>query len=139
MDRVDDAGAASGEAAVDCLRVLQVWIQTCALINEPGPQMPGGVLRITLVMGQQPRGGERRHCYAQPHQGASMIVEVIRVRQTVALNVGTAGIRRIRPPVVSFGKVIVRPAGAAWAVRGGDRQRLLRKIFVGCTYYSGAL
>src|ERR1700704_1114345 len=59
-----------------------------------------------------------------------MIVEVGGGREAVAPYVGAVWILLIRPPVVAFGEVVMRPTLAPFAVRGGHRDRLLGKISI---------
>ena len=50
---------------------------------------------------------------ALAHQRLPVFVEVVGIAHPVSLDVRTAGIRGVRPPVVAFGKVVVRAAHAA--------------------------
>ena len=109
VQRVDDPRSTSGDAAVYCLRVLQIRVHARGVGHEPGAQMGGRRGGEPLLVGHDPRGGERRHVHAEPDQRQTMRDEVVRVGHSVALNVGTARMVGIRPPVVAFGKVIVPP------------------------------
>ena len=61
-----------------------------------------------------------------------MLNEVIRVRHSVALNVWSARDLRVGPPVIAFRKEIVHAAGAAGAVRSGDRDWCFLQVLVRC-------
>src|SRR6266550_3909864 len=114
MDRIDDADPASGETAMNSLRILQIRIHSCRAIHKPGAQMIGGVLCIAAVVRYLPRRRQGRHLHAQTHQCTAMIVEIVGVRHSVTLDVWTTRILWVRPPVVAFRKEIVSAAGASF-------------------------
>src|SRR5687767_12988458 len=87
---------------------------------------------VPVLMRQFPSGGERGYVDTQAHQVASMIDKVLRIRHSIALNVRTSWILRIRPPVVSFGKEIVPASGAARRMRSGNGNWLFFQILVCC-------
>ncbi len=74
------------------------------------------MIGVFLFGGKFPCGGERRNDEAEPHHGFAMVVEVCRVREAIAADVGAVGIFFIRPPVVALGEVVVQVALAALAV-----------------------
>ena len=131
VQRVDDADAATGDAALDSLRVQQIRRHPGLVVDEPGPQVTCRVIGITPVAGNLPGRGEGRHVQAQPDQRVSMGDEVVGIRHPVPLDVRSVGIGRVRPPVVPFGEVGVAAAGAARIRRGSDRLRRLTKVLIG--------
>src|SRR5882724_5537334 len=107
MNRIDNADSASGETAVNRLRILQVGIHTRRAIHKPGAQMTGGVLCIAVVLRNLPRRRQGWNLHAEAHQGTTMIVEIVRVRHSITLNVWTTRVLWVRPPVVTFRKEVV--------------------------------
>src|ERR1700682_4077499 len=132
MNRVDDADAASGKAPVDCLRVLQVRIHPRGSIQKPRAQMTRSLFCVARILGNSPRCGQGRHLHAQTHQRAAMLVEVVRVRHAITLDIWPAWILWIRPPVITLGKKVVPAAGAARTMRSRDRDRGFVQILVCC-------
>src|SRR5882724_2525395 len=112
MNRVYDADASSYGAAMDGLGVLQIGIHPCRWIQEPGAEMAGCVLGIRPLSGVQPGGCQGRHLHAESNQGMAMCSEVVGIGHPVTLDVGPVRVVWIRPPVVSFGEVVVPAAGA---------------------------
>src|SRR3981189_1936831 len=88
------------------------------------------MIRVLLFSRQLPRRRQCRNHQARPHHRLAMIVEVGGIREAVAPYVGAVWILLIRPPVVAFGEVVMRPTLAPFAVRGGHRDRLLGKISI---------
>jgi len=127
MQRVDDPDAASRHPVLDCLRVYQAGVHAGGRRHEPGTQVGGRGGRIPFVPRQFVGGGERGNNPPQPHHEFGVPGEVAGVRHPVALDVGAAGILRVRPPVVAFGEEIVLARGAARRGRRRNRQRPLRQ------------
>jgi len=101
--------------------------------------MARGVIRVAAILGQHPGGRERRHLHAEADQRLAMGDEVVGIRHPVFLDVGPVRILGVRPPVVALGEKIVWTAGAARAVRGGDRDRLLRQRAIGRRHHARVL
>ena len=128
---VDNPGAAPREAPVDGLGVLQIGIHAGGRVHEPGAQMQRRVVGVLALAGNLVGGRQRRHDEAQADHGAAVLDEIVGVAHAVALDVRPAGILGVGPPIVAFGKEIVRPSGAARRAGGGDGDRLGGKIFAG--------
>jgi hypothetical protein len=62
---------------VDRLRVLEVRGHDRLGIDEPGPQVAGGVLGVLLVPGEQPGARQGRHLQRQAHHGLAVLDEVV--------------------------------------------------------------
>src|SRR4030095_14442905 len=117
MNRIDDSDPAPGYSSVNRLRILQVRGHSGALIYEPRAKMGGRVPGIASLLCELPCRNQRRNLYAEAHQVAAMVVEVVWIRHPVALNVWAARILRVRPPVVALREVIVRSTRASRAGR----------------------
>src|SRR5215510_5131097 len=102
MNCVDDAYAPTGSNSVNSLRVLQIRIHARRRFKKPGPQMESRMFRIAFVVGDQISSSERRHLHTQTHQGAAMLDEILGIRHSIALNVWSIWILRIRPPVITL-------------------------------------
>ena len=87
--------------------------------------MPDGMLGVARLPRQLPRGDEGGHVDAQPPHRLPVLVEVVGVAQTVALDVRTTGVGGIGPPVVGLGEVVVKPTRAPRRRCGGHRHRLV--------------
>src|SRR5690242_4848836 len=87
---------------------------------------------VAFVPGQYPRRGQRGHLQAQPDQCAPVRVEIVRIGHAVAPDVRPRRVLRIRPPVITFGEIIMFAACAARARETRDGDGLLVKIFVCC-------
>src|SRR5262249_27092357 len=131
MDCVDNTCAAAGCDAMDRLGVLKVGVHARSLVDEPGPQVLRGVRCITRISSQLPCSREGWDLYAHPHEVAAMLDEVVRVRHAVALDIGSAWVVWIRPPIVSFRKEVVWSAGATRRSRSSDRDWGLAQVLVG--------
>ncbi len=92
--------------------------------------MLAGVVGVLLLPGQQPRGGERGNDQAESHHGLAMRVEVGRIGEAIATDVGAAWVLWIGPPVIAFGVEVVWAAGASIALSGRHRDGLCREVFV---------
>ncbi len=128
MNGVDDPGAPSGEASFDCLRVEQMRGHLRRFVGEPGAKMPPGVIGKARLFGDGPCRRQCRHLHAEAHQRGAMGHEVAGVALAVTLDVGTVGVLRVRPPVVTLGEVVVLAAAAPRAAGGGHRHRCFAEI-----------
>src|SRR5947209_2619734 len=120
MNGVYDARAAPRSDAVNGLRVLQVRVHARLFVQKPRAQMLRCMFSIASITDYLPRSDERRDFYAQAHQVAAMVREIVRVRHPVALNVRSRRVLRVRPPIVAFRKEIMRAACAARACGCSD-------------------
>jgi hypothetical protein len=125
---VDDADAAALGAAVDRLRVFQLRIEARGGIDKPRAQVGEGMVGEALVAGDLPGGHQFRCLDREAQQGAPVRDEVIRVAQAVALDIRSAGMGWVRPPVVAFRIKIMETAAAARCGKSGDRLRSLAQV-----------
>jgi len=65
--------------------------------------------RVSFVFVIIQAAGECRHLDAEPHEGAAVLDEIVRICHAVALNVRAARVLRVRPPVIAFGKKSCMP------------------------------
>jgi len=93
--------------------------------------MASGVIRETPLSSDQPGGAESRHLNAQAHERFTMVIEVVGIAHAIAPDVRADGIFGIRPPVVTFGEVIMRTAGAAGTLGRGDGDRGFGQVGIG--------
>src|SRR5258708_21183755 len=131
VDSVDDPGPASGDPAVDRVRVAEVGTRARGFLEVPRAEVTGGVGRVARVSRQLPGRGQGRDLNAQRHERPAVINEILRVGEAVALNVRTVGMLGVRPPIVSLGEEVVDSAGASRGSGGGHRLRQLGEIRVG--------
>src|SRR5579859_7749156 len=139
MDGVNNSRPAPCRVTLDGLGVLKVGIYARIIIQKPGAQMIRRVRGIACVPGDLPRGCEGRKLNAQAHQGVAVRNEIIRIGHAIAMDVWGAGILRVRPPVIAFGKEVVLSSGAARGRRSGDSERRFVEIFSGGTDNSSAV
>ena len=83
--------------------------------------------------------GESRNDKAETDHGFAVVVEVGGVGEAVAANVGAGGVFWVGPPVVALGEEVVRASVAAFAVRGGDGDRLFGEVSVSGGKDAGAV
>ncbi len=130
MQRVDDSRAPSRRNAPDRLRIIERRIHPRRWIEKPRAQMQRRVLGIALLLRDEPRRSQRRHNQTQPNQRLAMVVEILRVRVTVAADVRPIGILCVGPPVIAFRKIIVLAALAARRRRGRHCDGRLGKVLI---------
>src|ERR1700751_3576375 len=75
-----------------------------------------------------PGSSQRRNLNTQPDEHVTVSSEILRIRHAVALCVRPVWIRRIRPPVISFGEVVMLSAGAAGTRGISDRDWTFSQI-----------
>src|SRR3954447_3930543 len=92
--------------------------------------MLGRLVGILAIASEHPRRRERWNLHAQADECVPVSCEVLRVRHAIALDVGSSRILWVRPPVVSFGKVIMLAARAAGARGICNRDRTLVEILL---------
>jgi hypothetical protein len=97
------------------------------------------MVRVAGISGQLPGRRERRHVKAHAHEIAPVVEEVVRVRQAVTLNVRSARVLGIGPPVIALGEEVVQPAGAPRRPRSGDGDGVFRQVGVGRAENPGAV
>src|SRR5262249_60765094 len=73
MNRVDDAGAASRNPAVNRLRVLKIRIHACVFVYKPRVEMSRRMSSETLILCYRPGGRESRDLNAEAHEVSSMV------------------------------------------------------------------
>ncbi len=82
----------AGRDALNCLGILKVGIHARFRVNKPGAQMIACSLGKMVVSGQEPSRGQGRHLNGKRNHHFAMIVEVIRIALSVAVDVGAIGI-----------------------------------------------
>src|SRR5882724_4297482 len=107
MNGIDDSDTSTLGYTVNRLRVFEVWVHACGVVEKPCTQVEHGMVGVLLFSGDAPSGYECRHLKAETDKSLAMLVEVVRVGEAVATDVGTLRVFEIWPPVVSFGEIIV--------------------------------
>src|ERR1700761_6780256 len=95
--------------------------------------MIGGLRGVGPFAGNDPGRGERGHLQAETDEKLAMVVEVCRVREAVATDVGAVSVLRVGPPVVALGEVVVCATFASCGVDGGYGLWLLLQVPVSST------
>src|SRR5882724_1336558 len=139
MNRIYDADASSREATVDGLRVLEIGTHPCRWIKEPGAKVLSGMLRVPLVLRDQPGRGQRRHLQAESNQGVSMCNEVVGIGHPVVLDIRPALMIRIGPPVIALGKIVVLASSTTRGRICSDSDGTLADIPARSTQHSAAV
>ena len=121
MDRVDDADAAAGVPAVNRLGVLQIRVHPGGRIHIPSVKMPDCRGGVTLVSGDPISGRQRVEGPDKRQHEVAMGDEIGGIGHPVALHIGPVGIRGIGPPIIAFGRPIVRASRAA-GINGRDNR-----------------
>ena len=123
LDHIDHADGTPRHPALDRLGVKQGWIHTGGRIRKPGARMPHGMTHISAFAREQPGRGQVTHQPAESYHRPAMGEKIRRIGESVALDVWTVRMHRIRPPVVSFGEKIMRTTGRTRTSGSRDRDR----------------